>query len=282
MGSSPGFGSDRRDSGQASKPRRTYPLAQLALFRLGFPIGSVAEPLNQAHDDQLAGSFFNRHAIRQPQPSRSPTTALPSDCLWATGFRFSFTPRTGVLFTFPSRYSFTIGRFGYLALERGRPCFPRDSSCPAVLKQENKTPPSPSPTGLSPSLTGPSQGPSAELLGLSGLAVSPRLSAYNPNIAIGKRTTKRYRFGLLPFRSPLLGESHRFLLLGVLRCFSSPACPRRSWLSPEGSLAEGLPSGFPIRTSTAQRPLDGSPWHFAALPRPSSAQSAQASTCRPK
>ena len=40
----------------------------------------------------------------------------------------------GVLFTIPSRYSFTIGRQEYLALERGRPSFPRDSTCPAVLK----------------------------------------------------------------------------------------------------------------------------------------------------
>jgi hypothetical protein len=29
--------------------------------------------------------------------------------LYACRFRISFTPRTGVLFTFPSRYSFTIG-----------------------------------------------------------------------------------------------------------------------------------------------------------------------------
>ena len=33
----------------------------------------------------------------------------PSYRLWACGFRLSFTPRTGVLFTFPSRYSSTIG-----------------------------------------------------------------------------------------------------------------------------------------------------------------------------
>ena len=30
------------------------------------------------------------------------------------------------------------------------------------------------------------------------------------------------RFGLFPFRSPLLRESHCFLFLGVFRCFSSP------------------------------------------------------------
>ena len=39
-----------------------------------------------------------------------------------------------MLFTFPSRYLFTIGHHGYLALESGLPSFPRDSSCPAVLK----------------------------------------------------------------------------------------------------------------------------------------------------
>src|SRR5205814_4798092 len=33
-----------------------------------------------------------------------------SDCLYAYGFRYYFTPLAGVLFTFPSRYWFTIGR----------------------------------------------------------------------------------------------------------------------------------------------------------------------------
>ena len=32
-----------------------------------------------------------------------------SDTLWAHGFRYYFTPLTAVLFTFPSRYLFTIG-----------------------------------------------------------------------------------------------------------------------------------------------------------------------------
>ena len=35
------------------------------------------------------------------------------------------------------------------------------------------------------------------------------------------------RFRLFPFRSPLLGESRRFLFLGVLRCFSSPRSLQR-------------------------------------------------------
>ena len=36
--------------------------------------------------------------------------------LYAIGFRFSFTPLAGVLFAFPSRYWFTIGRQGVFSL----------------------------------------------------------------------------------------------------------------------------------------------------------------------
>jgi len=66
---------------------------------------------------------------------RHPATrvAMGSDRPEADGFRISFTPLDGVLFTVPSRYWCTIGRLQYLALGRGRPCFPPDVSCPAVL-----------------------------------------------------------------------------------------------------------------------------------------------------
>ena len=40
----------------------------------------------------------------------------------------------GVLFTFPSRYLFTIGRQKYSALEGGPPRFRQDFTCPVVLK----------------------------------------------------------------------------------------------------------------------------------------------------
>ena len=47
---------------------------------------------------------------------------------------YYFTPLTGVLFTFPSRYLFTIGQIRYLALERDRPRFLQGSSCLVVLR----------------------------------------------------------------------------------------------------------------------------------------------------
>lgn len=108
MGSSPGFGSTARDS--------------LARFRLAFA------PAPGVYSLSLA---TNGHSpVHSPigTPSR-----FRSDSLGADGFRISFTPLAGVLFTVPSRYWFAIGRLGYLALEGGPPCFPRDFTCPAVL-----------------------------------------------------------------------------------------------------------------------------------------------------
>src|SRR5262245_11372935 len=44
-----------------------------------------------------------------------------SDCLYASGFRFYFTPLSGVLFAFPSRHWFTIGRQRVFSLEGWSP-----------------------------------------------------------------------------------------------------------------------------------------------------------------
>ena len=108
MGSSPGFGSTARHS---RRPLQTR-----------FRSGSECSLSLPRHARSLAGSFSNRHAITHR-----------SDSLGADGFRISFTPLAGVLFTVPSRYWFAIGRLGYLALEGGPPSFPRDFTCPAVL-----------------------------------------------------------------------------------------------------------------------------------------------------
>jgi hypothetical protein len=69
------------------------------------------------------------------QKARRHRGMLGSDRLEAHGFRLSFTPLAGVLFTVPSRYWFPIGRCRYLALGGGPPRFPPDITCPAVLTQ---------------------------------------------------------------------------------------------------------------------------------------------------
>src|SRR4029078_75949 len=50
------------------------------------------------------------------QETSHPKARAPSYRLLACGFRISFTPRTGVLFTCPSRYSSTIGHTGVFRL----------------------------------------------------------------------------------------------------------------------------------------------------------------------
>ena len=55
---------------------------------------------------------------------------------------------------------------------------------------------------------------------------------------------KPNRFGLFPFRSPLLGEYLRFLFLRVLRCFTSPGLASIAYEFSHGSYGithKGLP-----------------------------------------
>ena len=108
----------------SGRPRAT----QLARFRLAFA------PAPGVHSLSLA--THGHSPVHSPigTPSR-----FRSDSLGADGFRISFTPLAGVLFTVPSRYWFAIGRLGYLALEGGPPCFPRDFTCPAVLTDPSQS-----------------------------------------------------------------------------------------------------------------------------------------------
>ena len=126
-------------------------------------------------------------------------------------------------------------------------------------------------TGLSPSVAG---FPNAILLSYGSL-----LAVHNPGMHAS-------RFGLLPFRSPLLWKSiflsnERtcfFLFLRLLRCFSSPGSlpyvmdwrmdtwSLSRWVSPFGYLRI---NGYLLL-----------PAAFRSLSRPSSALSAKASTLR--
>jgi hypothetical protein len=111
MGSSPGFGSFQRDCSP---------------FRTRFPSGSGCRCLSLA-----TPKYSSAHSTKgTPSPAGNPAS---SDRLEAHGFRICFTPLVGVLFTIPSRYWFTIGRWSYLALGGGPPSFPPNITCWAVL-----------------------------------------------------------------------------------------------------------------------------------------------------
>src|SRR5665811_553292 len=68
--------------------------------------------------------------IRRPPRSTRVRSSAASDVykrqLVGTRFQVLFHSPSGVLFTFPSRYSFTIGRQEYLALDGGPPSFPHE------------------------------------------------------------------------------------------------------------------------------------------------------------
>ncbi len=134
----------------------------------------------------------------------------------------------------------------YLALDSGLPGFPQGFTCLVVLRylhgeRANFA------YGDFTLCVGPSQA-----LRLSVSFVTPRplcnaaTQALQPLMRNAYRLTHT-RFELFPFRSPLLGESVRFLFLWILRCFTSPGR-----LTPPYEFRRELwgfaPYGSPIRT----------------------------------
>ena len=106
--SSPGFASAARDSSRPVKAR--------------FRSGSLS--VNLAPRQRLAGSFYKRHAV---------TTKSCSDCSWAHGFRYCFTPLPGCFSPFPHGTRTLSVRQVYSGLPDGPGGFTRDSTSPALL-----------------------------------------------------------------------------------------------------------------------------------------------------
>ncbi len=131
----------------------------------------------------------------------------------STWFQGLFHPPLGVLFTFPSRYLFTIGRLKFLALEGGPPCFPQDCSCLVVLRILTEKSSSLS-TGLSPALVALSNA-------FEFAPFSPVVSPTTPALP------KNRWFGLFPVRSPLLRVSRLISSRRATEMFQFTRCPPR-------------------------------------------------------
>ena len=132
-----------------------------------------------------------------------------------------------MLFTFPSRYLFTIGHQGYLALGDWTPQFPTGLACPAVLRI----------------LTSLTQFRVRDFHPLWSAIPVPFYYLVSPDVSpTTPYQPKPVRFGLLRFRSPLLTEL--FLFLRVLRCFSSPSSPHGRYEFTTGYASIPL-RGFP-------------------------------------
>ena len=132
---------------------------------------------------------------------------MGSHTLYAIGFRFYFTPLTGVLFTVPSRYLSTIGCQRVFSLIQWSGQIHAEFHVHRITWDTSR--------GLRTSRTRLSRS-------LADFSKSLR-SPSNSHIKVPQpRKNKFSRFRLFRFRSPLLTESVRFLFLGLLRCFTSP------------------------------------------------------------
>ena len=109
------------------------PTDYIALFGLAFATAPRVYTVNLAGEEQLVGSLCKRHAV----------------ILTESGLRPLVGARFQVLFTFPSRYSFTIGLRGVFSLtgwcRQIQPGF-----LPSRPTQDSHSLVVPSPTGLSP------------------------------------------------------------------------------------------------------------------------------------
>ena len=147
----------------------------------------------------------------------------------STRFQGLFHPPLGVLFTFPSRYLFTIGRLKYLALESGLPSFPQDCTCLVVLRIliQLRSPP------LRDSHPLWSRFPTR--------SSSVRFFVISPTTP--ERTNTPW-FGLIPVRSPLLRESRLISSRRATEMFQFTRCPPVGYVCPHRSpdiTLEGLP-----------------------------------------
>ena len=179
-----------------------------------------------------------------------------------------------MLFTFPSRYWYTIGQTGILRLTR-RSGQIRTGFHGARATWDTRSGDDARPaTGPSPSSAG------------NSIPFASHAAFITPAGPVGARTRDpttpctqpptgitRARFGLIRFRSPLLTE---YPFLQVLRCFTSLRTPR-----PHGRCHPMTGGGFPHSEILGSKPHRRLPEAYRSPARPSSVPSAKASTTRP-
>jgi hypothetical protein len=244
MGSSPGFGSTPCDFDATSVA--PSPSSDSLSLRL-----RVYAPLTSPQR-------VTRWLILQKARGQIARATLPLlvsirfQVLFHSGHPGSFHLSLTVLVHYRSSKVFSLGEW--------TPLLPTGLACPVVLKLPTGAPPL-SDTGLSPPLVGLS---SAFLLAVWFL--TPRGWCSSPRRRLQPRprnayTLARGRFGLFPFRSPLLGICSLFL--GVLRCFSSPRALLYAYAFSVG--CPGIPpGGFPHSDISGSTLIGSSPKLFAA------------------
>ena len=252
--SSPGFASAARDSSRPVKAR--------------FRFGSLS--VNLAPRQRLAGSFYKRHAV---------TTKSCSDCSWAHGFRYCFTPLPGCFSPFPHGTGALSVTGEYSGLEGGPPGFGPGFTCPALLRCR----PAPGRGFAYGALTlcgRPSHAVPLPTPGRAGPRQGPHGRSYNPG---GAKAAARVRSPVCPrppFARRYSGDlgidffSSGYLDVSVPRVvLPRPMDSGGGW---QARACRVRPFGDPRVEGCVPLTAD-----YRSLPRPSSASCAKASAVRP-
>ena len=211
MVSSPGFGST--------------PCHCVALLRLAFAPAPGVTPLT------LRQRITRRFILQKARGQAFPQAGIALPQLVGTRFQVLFhSPRRGafhlsltVLVRYRSRQVFSLGRWS--------PQFPTGFHVPRGTHERDRSRHS----FVYRTVTvcgGPFQRPSTRVM-VSDSVEEERLPPSRRTTPLPQRPSlTRQRFGLFPFRSPLLREYSLFLR--VLRCFSSPTYPPRAYVFSAG------------------------------------------------
>jgi hypothetical protein len=176
-------------------------------------------------------------------------------------FQVLFHSPPGVLFTFPSRYLFTIGRQEYLALDGGPPGFPHErpstwysGTRPGVGSLSR--------TGLSPSTAGLSMPLRLTIRFVTPCGTrSPRGPALQHRDCNGCDLSRSHGLGSSLFARHYSGNVS--LLLQVLRCFSSLGFLAATYVFSRAY--PGItPGGFPHSDTSGSKLARSSPERFVA------------------
>ena len=204
----------------------------IALFRLAFAAAPAVAALTSPQ--RVTRRLILQKARRQAFPRRSialrPLVSIRFQVLFHSPHWGSFHLSLTVLVHYRSPRVFSLGKW--------TPLLPAALACAAVLKViggsliRYLTGLSPSMVGLSSTLLLPTR-----FVTPLGSCRSPA-APYNPCAATAATLTQ-HKFGLLPFRSPLLREWSPFL--GLLRCFSSPGSLHSAYRFSQGY--PGIPLG---------------------------------------
>jgi hypothetical protein len=146
-------------------------------------------------------------------------------------FQVLFHSPPGVLFTFPSRYWFTIGRQGVLSLRGWAPQIRTGFHVPRTTREHHTETGQLSPTGLLPSTAAVSTD-----LRLAAGFVTPRRChrtfKWVPRPPHGNAggLSRRAGLGSSPFARRYWGSRGCFLFLALLRCFTSGGSLHRPYV----------------------------------------------------